>query len=116
MIIASAAKFETKPLQAEMAKCAADIGWIFCGVGVLAAAAAGQRAKALCHNQEVLFIGTCGTFGTFKKVELCVPKHCTGHPPVLVLACPMQWIRHHHCRSTPQLATTLCPPRSFLCS
>ena len=74
MIIASAAKFETEPLQTEMAKCAADIGWIFCSVGVIAAAAAGQRTQALCHNQEVLFIGTCGTFGTFKKVELCRAK------------------------------------------
>ena len=74
MIIASAAKFETKPLQAEVAKCAADIDWVFCGVGVLAAAAAGQRMQALSRDQEVLFIGTCGTFGTFKKVELCRTK------------------------------------------
>ena len=70
MIITSAAKFEIEPLLAKMMK-QASIDWVFCGVGVLAAAAAGQRLQSSCRGREVLFIGTAGTFGTFKKVELC---------------------------------------------
>ena len=71
MIIASAASFETEPLQAEVAKCATDVDWVLCGVGVLAAAATGQRLLSSCRGREVLFIGTCGTFSKFTQVALC---------------------------------------------
>ena len=70
MIIAAAAEFETEPLRLKIAR-QADVDWVCCGVGVLAAAAAGQRWQSLCRGREVLFIGTCGTFGTFKKIALC---------------------------------------------
>lgn len=70
MIIAAAAEFETEPLRGKMTR-QADVDWVCCGVGVIAAAAAGQRWQSLCRGREVLFIGTCGTFGTFKKIELC---------------------------------------------
>ena len=70
MIIVSAAKFETELLRVKLRK-NADLDWVFCGVGALAAAAAGQRLHTHCHGREVLFIGTCGTFNKFKQVELC---------------------------------------------
>ena len=70
MIIISAAQFETAPLHAKL-KGEVDIDWALCGVGALAAAAAGQRLQAACRGREVLFIGTCGTFGNFNRVELC---------------------------------------------
>ena len=70
MLIISAAAFETKPLQAALAQ-QTSVDWLTCGVGVPAAAAAVAQAQTLCHDREVLFIGTCGTFAAFTQVTLC---------------------------------------------
>ena len=72
MLIISAAEFEAEPLRAALAQ-HTDINWLTCGVGVLAASAtaAAEHAQAACRGQEVLFIGSCGTFGEFTDVALC---------------------------------------------
>lgn len=70
MVIVSAAEFETKPLRTALTQ-QANVDWLACGVGALAAATAGQRLHIPCRGREVLFIGTCGTFNKFKQVELC---------------------------------------------
>ena len=68
-VFVSAAPFEVQPLQTALSSQAAS--WITCGIGVIAAAAAGVRARSLCRGQEVLFIGTCGTFAAFTGITLC---------------------------------------------
>ncbi len=70
MIVVAAAKFETEPLRNKLAP-QVGIDWLCCGVGVIAAAAAGQRLRISCRGREVIFIGSCGTFGKFKKIMLC---------------------------------------------
>ncbi len=70
MIIVSAAAFESAPLCAALAA-RESVATVVCGVGVIAAATAGQRVRSLCRGREVLFIGTCGTFGAFEQIALC---------------------------------------------
>lgn len=80
MIIVSAAAFEVQPLHAALVQRQIAVDWITCGIGVLAAATAAAQARDACCEQEVLFIGTCGTFGDFTGVKLCRAQRLVWSP------------------------------------
>lgn len=69
-ILIAAAKFELDPLTNSLQQRGHTPETKLTGVGALNAA---KRAKALgdaCRGRDVLFVGTCGTFGPFSKVTL----------------------------------------------
>lgn len=70
MIIVSAAGFETSPLLARCADQSIPVTYVECGIGVFLATICGENSRSLCAGQEVLFIGTCGTFVDFTAIEI----------------------------------------------
>lgn len=70
MVIVSAARFETAPLLAHCADCHVPVTYIECGVGIFPATVCGEESRALCAEQEVLFVGTGGTFADFSAIEI----------------------------------------------
>lgn len=69
-ILIAAAKFELDPLTNSLQQRGHTPETKLTGVGAINAA---KRAKALgdaCRGRDVIFVGTCGTFGGFSKVCL----------------------------------------------
>jgi hypothetical protein len=69
-ILIAAAKFELDPLTNSLQQHGHTPETKLTGIGALNAA---KRAKALgdaCRGRDVIFVGTCGSFGPFSKVTL----------------------------------------------
>lgn len=69
-ILIAAAKFELDPLANSLQQHGHTPESKLTGVGALNAA---KKARALgdaCRGRDVIFVGTCGTFGAFQKVHL----------------------------------------------
>ena len=66
MIVVSAAKYEAEPL---LAVCP-DWQYIECGVGIFAAATTAAQNHQLFVGQDILYVGSCGSFKPFKTIEV----------------------------------------------
>ena len=68
MILLSAAEFEVQPLKQSMNRL--GLNYLSFGIGSLTAAKRTQQLLPQLKNQDVVIVGTCGTFGVFRGVEL----------------------------------------------
>lgn len=78
MLFISAAEFEVKPLRASLG---ANHTYLSCGIGSLNAAKHEAFLIEQCRGQDVVFLGTCGTLGDFKEVELVTVDRVLWLPP-----------------------------------
>ena len=66
MIIVSAARYEAEPLLASFP----DWQYIECGVGIFAASVAALRNYQRLIGQDILYVGSCGSFKPFTGIEV----------------------------------------------
>ena len=69
-LLIAAAKFELDPLASSLQQHGHAPETRITGVGALNAAKKARALAELCRGRDVVFVGTCGTFGTFTKVHL----------------------------------------------
>ena len=67
LLIVSAVRFEIEPLLAIMP----SIESIECGIGALNTARQHHTLCEAARGKHVLYIGTCGVYGSFHEVQLC---------------------------------------------
>lgn len=69
-ILIAAAKFELDPLTNSLQQLGHTPECKLTGVGAINAAKKARGLGDACRGRHVIFVGTCGTFGTFQKVHL----------------------------------------------
>jgi hypothetical protein len=74
IVIVAAAEFEIAPTREVLESMDEASSTEIIGIGALNAAKAAPRLIAACRQAYVLFVGTCGTFGTFDAPYLCTPS------------------------------------------
>lgn len=70
LVVVSATPYEVEPFLEQLT--IADIAhtYIECGIGALNASANGALNRERCRDHQVIFIGTCGIYAPFRKVEV----------------------------------------------
>ncbi len=74
LILVSAAAFETKPLRDLCDGRGLSYQVFETGIGPLNASESIHQLASVCYQKPVVFIGTCGVFGSFDGVELVRPN------------------------------------------
>ena len=69
-LLIAAAKFELDPLVHALQAAGHSPIAKLCGIGAINAAKAARSLAEACRGQDVIFVGTCGTFAAFQKVHL----------------------------------------------
>lgn len=80
LIVISAVDFEIRPLLDQLAKSGRNCSSMHTGIGALAAAASAREIASRAQGAHVVFIGTAGTFGEFKKPWLCTARRVCWLP------------------------------------
>ena len=71
LVIVSAAPFEVQPLKEKYP----SLSFIECGIGSLEASFRSCYYLEYLKDKDVIFVGTCGSFSKFRKIELvCASK------------------------------------------
>ena len=83
IFIVSAAGFEITPIKNKIKK---SVCFEHCGIGSLNAAMSKTRLQNTLSQQTVLFLGSCGSFYPFKKIELVTCESVYWLPPCERLA------------------------------
>ncbi len=76
-VVISAAPFEIKALKEKILSLnpRSKTLWLSCGIGSLKAKENASFLAEMSKEKNVLFIGTCGLFEPFRKLELFLVKH-----------------------------------------
>jgi hypothetical protein len=69
-ILVAAAPFEIEPASELLAKAGVSHSTFIVGIGALRAAEKCSELAEACRGKHVVFIGTCGTFGTYIPLEI----------------------------------------------
>lgn len=80
VLVVAAVAFEVTPLIEKLNAQKVDHDFFAIGIGSLAAAKSSASLAALAVGRDVLFVGTCGSFSGFSKVELVTAKACHWLP------------------------------------
>ncbi len=77
-VVISAADFEVSALKA---LCGNKFRYLSCGIGSLQAAKREAGLVELCEGKDVIFVGSCGSFGPFTGIELVTVRKVHWLPP-----------------------------------
>lgn len=77
-VIISAAEFEVASIWEQCKP--GQFEFLSCGIGPLNAARNEYRLQELCKGKDVIFVGSCGTLGTFTGIELVTVKKALWLP------------------------------------
>jgi len=80
LTIIAAAKFEVEPLKNVLEQLGFTPEVHVVGVGALNAAKNARPIAEACRGKKVVFVGTCGTFGSFSKPFLVTGKEVHWQP------------------------------------
>ncbi|MEN9834889.1 MAG: hypothetical protein RL011_1082 [Pseudomonadota bacterium] len=70
LVVIAAAKFELDPLVSALQEKGINPTTKLVGIGALNAAKRARLVADACRGRHVVFVGTCGTFGSFSKMHL----------------------------------------------
>lgn len=70
LTIISAVDFETDLIKEKSLELHKPLEFIYCGIGALNASENSALLKNMTYNKNVLFIGSCGIFGSFRHISL----------------------------------------------
>ncbi|MBM4250982.1 MAG: hypothetical protein FJ146_03350 [Deltaproteobacteria bacterium] len=70
LVVIAAAKFELDPLVSGLQEKGINPLTKLVGIGALNAAKRSRLVADACRGRHVVFVGTCGTFGSFSKMHL----------------------------------------------
>ena len=79
-LIVSAAKFEAAPLLASLEKKSVNFHYFETGIGPLEAAKSASQLETLTSDAHVYFLGSCGSFSSFKEPYLISAKQTFWMP------------------------------------